>query len=156
MPHIIYLNVPYVPTSQKRHRHTRGGRTYDPCSEQKRDFLRLCQSISAPPVDEHMHAPIGCMLTFTFARPCSHRTSKGVLRKSAPLCHVYKPDADNLAKFVMDALNGVYYKDDSQICALQVLKRYGDEGSVRIELEYGTGDGARTRWREGPVFHNRT
>jgi Holliday junction resolvase RusA-like endonuclease len=138
MPHTIYLNVPYVPTSQKRHRHTRGGRTYDPCSEQKRDFLKLCRCISAPPEDAHMRAPVECTLVFTFARPCSHRTSKGVLRKAAPLRHVYKPDADNLAKFVMDALNGVYYKDDSQICALHVVKRYGDEASVRIELEYAS------------------
>jgi Holliday junction resolvase RusA-like endonuclease len=47
---------------------------------------------------------------------------------------MYKPDADNLAKFVLDALNGTYYKDDSQICLLYVEKKYGDEDSVKVSL----------------------
>jgi len=49
---------------------------------------------------------------------------------------VYTPDTDNLAKFIMDALNGVYYKDDSQVYSLEVLKRYGEEDSVRVQLDY--------------------
>ena len=49
--------------------------------------------------------------------------------------HVYKPDADNLAKFVLDALNGVYYKDDSQIYELIVRKQYGDLDSVYVQLD---------------------
>ena len=63
-------------------------------------------------------------------------TTRGALRKGIPERHIYKPDADNLAKFVMDALNGTYYKDDSQVCALHVMKRYGDENSVRVQLDY--------------------
>ena len=34
----------------------------------------------------------------------------------------YKPDVDNVAKAVLDALNGVAYKDDSQVVSLSVLK----------------------------------
>jgi len=137
MARTVYLNVPYTPTSQKRHRHTRGGRTYDPCCEQKRDFLKLCRAVGAPPEVLYYTSPVECSLVFTFARPRSHRTSKGALRKGVPERHIYKPDTDNLAKFVLDALNGVYYKDDSQVYSLRVLKRYGTEDSVRVELVYG-------------------
>jgi Holliday junction resolvase RusA-like endonuclease len=35
-----------------------------------------------------------------------------------------KPDADNIAKAICDALNGVAYGDDAQICKLCVSKRY--------------------------------
>ena len=35
---------------------------------------------------------------------------------------VDKPDADNIAKLVLDALNGVAYHDDSQVSALLVVK----------------------------------
>ena len=35
-----------------------------------------------------------------------------------------KPDADNIAKVVSDALNGIVYEDDSQICDLNVKKLY--------------------------------
>lgn len=35
---------------------------------------------------------------------------------------VEKPDADNIAKLVLDALNGVAYHDDSQVSVLLVIK----------------------------------
>ena len=38
-----------------------------------------------------------------------------------------KPDADNVAKVVCDALNGVAYGDDTQIVKLSVEKVYTDE-----------------------------
>lgn len=37
-----------------------------------------------------------------------------------------KPDIDNVAKAVLDALNGIIYKDDSQVWELGVSKRYGN------------------------------
>lgn len=35
---------------------------------------------------------------------------------------VYKPDADNIAKLVLDALNGVAWADDTQVTGLYVFK----------------------------------
>ena len=46
-----------------------------------------------------------------------------------------KPDADNIAKIILDSLNGLAYKDDSQITALLVLKDYGIENKIIVELE---------------------
>ena len=37
-----------------------------------------------------------------------------------------KPDADNIAKVVCDALNGLAYKDDAQVINLTVHKRFGN------------------------------
>ena len=48
---MIEIHVPYRPTPQKRHRHTHAGRTYDPCSAEKRDFLLLCLLAHAPPIE---------------------------------------------------------------------------------------------------------
>lgn len=51
-----------------------------------------------------------------------------------------KPDADNIAKLVMDALNGVAYEDDSQVVALLVLKlprRRGNEPITYIGVFWG-------------------
>lgn len=45
-----------------------------------------------------------------------------------------KLDGDNVAKSIMDALNGVIYKDDRQVTSLQVDKFFGDHWSTRIEL----------------------
>lgn len=45
-----------------------------------------------------------------------------------------KPDADNVAKIILDSLNGVAYKDDSQIVNLTVVKKYTD-GIERVMFE---------------------
>lgn len=48
-----------------------------------------------------------------------------------------KPDLDNVAKTIMDALSGVVYKDDKQVVDLIVKKRYTDQEPhvvVRIEV----------------------
>jgi len=48
--------------------------------------------------------------------------------------HTKKPDIDNLAKAVKDALKGIIYKDDSQIVEAHLFKQYG-EPAVKIELK---------------------
>jgi len=45
-----------------------------------------------------------------------------------------RPDGDNYLKLVQDALNGVAYKDDSQIVDARVIKRYSDQPALRVEL----------------------
>ena len=129
----IVLHIPWRGVPQKRHRLCKH-RVYDPSSDDKKKFLAYCQTLHAPMLDL-FYAPLLCTLTFTFLRPKSHCTGSGALRKGAPQQHVYKPDTDNLAKFVLDALNNVYYKDDSQICQLMVRKQYGDVDSVLVELQ---------------------
>lgn len=46
-----------------------------------------------------------------------------------------KPDTDNIAKAVLDALNGLAYKDDSQVIELNVRKRYGEIGHISVKIE---------------------
>ena len=135
----ITLFIPGRPVSQKRHRHTLSGRVYDPSSTDKANFRRAC-TVVIPAMPRK--GPLRVELSFHFPRPKSHYTAKRVLKSKgktkAPLLHIQKPDADNLAKFVMDSLNGVYYNDDAQIVQLNVKKEWVDPGMegthVRIEL----------------------
>ena len=46
-----------------------------------------------------------------------------------------KPDWDNIGKAVSDALNGIAYKDDAQVCQCMVIKRYGERPFVRVAIE---------------------
>lgn len=43
-----------------------------------------------------------------------------------------KPDADNIAKSILDALNGLMYADDAQVFSLQVVKRWRDPETERF------------------------
>ncbi len=46
-----------------------------------------------------------------------------------------KVDIDNICKSVLDALNGIAYKDDSQITCLLAFKEYGIQAKTIIEIE---------------------
>lgn len=48
--------------------------------------------------------------------------------------YIQKPDCDNIAKAVLDALNGLVWKDDKQVVGLLVLKCYGKEDKINIEI----------------------
>lgn len=43
-----------------------------------------------------------------------------------------KPDIDNLAKSVLDGINGVIWRDDSQIVSLHVTKVYSTQPGVDV------------------------
>jgi Holliday junction resolvase RusA-like endonuclease len=77
-----------------------------------------------------IEGPLCLHLEFYFSRPKSHfGTGKkaSVMRPDAPGYHTGRPDADNLAKAVMDALSVLrVWKDDAQVCHLIVRKLYDD------------------------------
>lgn len=46
-----------------------------------------------------------------------------------------KPDIDNIAKVVLDAMNKFVFKDDNQVSKVSVEKRFGNEEKVWIMVE---------------------
>lgn len=46
-----------------------------------------------------------------------------------------KPDCDNIAKIILDALNQIAYKDDAQVIELIVKKRFAAEARVYVHIE---------------------
>ena len=46
-----------------------------------------------------------------------------------------KPDIDNIVKIILDALNQMAFKDDTQITKLDVEKVYGEEEKVYVAIE---------------------
>lgn len=47
---------------------------------------------------------------------------------------IVKPDCDNIAKNINDALNGIAYPDDKQIVSLIVTKRYAENEAVKVSI----------------------
>lgn len=73
-------------------------------------------------------------LTLHIFKALPKRTPKSIQRER----NTSKPDIDNVLKAVMDALNGIAYDDDSQVCEIHVYKhdktrRAGD--SIRFSVE---------------------
>lgn len=94
--------------------------------------IRLLARMRAP------KTPIACPLriAIVFWLPKPKRTKHH--------CPAVRPDLDNYLKAVMDALNGIVWVDDGQICEITAGKYYcesGKSGSIFIqvsELEKGT------------------
>jgi Holliday junction resolvase RusA-like endonuclease len=71
--------------------------------------------------------PLRIYLTFWHDRPKSCPKSRAF--------PIVKPDIDNEAKLVVDALNAYVFKDDSQIVTAMLRKRYCLAGQVqRIQI----------------------
>lgn len=89
--------------------------------------------------------PIALRMAFNMPRPKSHSTAKGALRPSAPRFHGTKPDVDKLVRCVLDALTGIVYGDDSQVCEVHATKEYaiGNQPGLALGVqEVGTAEQA--------------
>lgn len=70
-----------------------------------------------------------------------HRPPKGKSKKVVEdmmnnhILPTKKPDADNVAKIVLDALNKVAWEDDTQVVEMMVIKRYAEEPMVAVTIE---------------------
>lgn len=73
-------------------------------------------------------------ITAFFPIPKSVSKKKREEMNRGLLMHTKKPDCDNIAKSILDALNGLAYYDDSQICELSVYKMYSDEPRAEIVI----------------------
>lgn len=126
--------VPGDPIALARHRVARG-HMFNPSIRAQEDFAR---SIDNYIPHSQMEGPIDASLIFFFARPKTHfhfRKSGVSLKSTAPIVHTTRKDLDNLIKFVLDALNGKAYHDDSQICSIRAAKMYaGGEQHARTVI----------------------
>ena len=78
-------------------------------------------------------AGVRATMVFMFERPKSHyRIGKfsHLLKDSAPDDHTQYPDIDKLERAILDALTGVAYSDDAQVCAVGKSKRWVPRGHL--------------------------
>lgn len=76
-----------------------------------------------PAVEIPLKGAVSIHVEFWFAMPKSW-SGKKVLRKATSYCEK-KVDLDNCIKMIGDAFNGVLWEDDSQICEIKAVKRWG-------------------------------
>jgi len=77
-----------------------------------------------------LECPVSLVVECRFPRPKYHFNAKGT-KPTAPTLHTSVPDADNVAKAILDALTVVHvWRDDSQVYRLAVTKRYVLSGEI--------------------------
>jgi Holliday junction resolvase RusA-like endonuclease len=94
--------------------------TYNPQKKEK----TFAQLVAKSQVHSLMEGPIKMYIRFFMPIPKSTSKKTQEKMKSEIVFHCSKPDIDNLIKFVLDVLNNIGYKDDSQIVSLTTEKFY--------------------------------
>ena len=134
----IKLTVPGPPKGKARARTVRGrgGQTFSYTPEGTvlyENLVKTCYSQNCrfsfqngEALDVHIHA--------FYDIPKSTSKKKREQMLLGDILPTKKPDIDNIAKCILDALNGVAYHDDTQVVLLTIRKSYSEIPRVEVEI----------------------
>jgi Holliday junction resolvase RusA-like endonuclease len=132
----ISFTVPGSPVAQGRPRFARAGSAvvaYDP--QKSKDFKNFVKLAALPhKPDELLTGPVSLFVRVYRPLPKSMGKAKAELARAGKLLPTTKPDVDNYAKGIADALNGFVWKDDSQVAKMGAEKFYSDNPRVEVTI----------------------
>ena len=137
---MVSFSVPFV-RGKGRVRFVRGtGRTYTPDkTAEAMELIRMAYAREAGGRMAEKGVPV--RVSITTARGMPKSRPKSLVAEQ----DVFKPDVDNIAKLVLDALNGIAWEDDTQVTTLTVQKyprdRVSDEQTHVVVSWDGEWDG---------------
>lgn len=127
----VTLNVSGIPAAQPRQRFARRGNYVHTYTPDTADGWKAAIEAEAMKSGVKIGKGVPVRLGIVFAMPCPKS-------RAGEIQHIVKPDIDNLAKAVMDALSdaGIWH-DDAQVYRLHLSKYYSNAnlGAV-IKLEW--------------------
>jgi Holliday junction resolvase RusA-like endonuclease len=133
---MIAFYVPGPPCGKQRPRVLKTGRAYTPAKTAAyeahvRGSARQDRVVPEQPLD----GPLAVSMDVAIGIPKSWSAKKKMQASTGALLPTGKPDLDNIAKSLGDALNGVLWADDAQIISWQATKRYGLAPGVWVRVE---------------------
>ncbi len=105
--------------------------TYTDTETRKYEDRLKAAGASRMGMGEPFDCPLSVKVEALTAIPASWSLKKQASAAAGEIVPTGKPDADNIAKLV-DALNGVVWRDDSSIVSMLILKRYSLTPMLRI------------------------
>lgn len=132
----VHFEIAGEPKGKGRPRFARIGghvKAYTPAETAAyEDMVRLAYRQAAR--ETFYEGPVGLRIECRFGIPKATSKRKAEQMRRGEILPTKKPDADNIAKMIADALNGIAYRDDSQIAELNVVRRYADVPAVAVEI----------------------
>jgi Holliday junction resolvase RusA-like endonuclease len=129
----LQFTVPGEPRGKGRPRFTRRGFAYTDTATRDYETLIACRASEAMPCAP-VETPVSVRIDIYKGIPKSWTRAKR-LRAMDGQEIPGKPDLDNVAKAVLDALNGVVYADDVQVTRLLVTKQYSLEPRLVVTVK---------------------
>ena len=139
---VIMFTVPGEPKGKGRPRLGRSGHAYTPHDTAVyENLVKVCFKEKYPkhvPLDPDAEVRAEIKVFYSIPKSASKKKRNDMLMGfTRPK---KKPDCDNIAKIICDALNGIVYHDDSQVVDLEIRKYYSDEPKVKIRMEWDDGE----------------
>jgi len=124
----VSFYVPGLPISQGSKRHVGGGRMIE-SSKKLAPWRALVSEVAAKEMNGRrlFDEPLWMAATFGFWRPQAHYRSgqyADQLKPSAPEQPMTYPDIEKLVRAINDAIEGIVFRNDSQVARLFAEKLY--------------------------------
>lgn len=129
----VRFEIPGIPVAKGRARVTTIGghaRAYTPAKTVAYESTVALFARQAMGAAEPISGPVAVFIVATWPIPPSWPKK----RREAAKWKASKPDADNVAKAIGDACNGIVWADDSQVVDLRCVKLYGAVPGVVVEV----------------------
>ena len=133
----IEFFVPGTPVGKGRPRAARRGAgvvMFTPEKTAGYEALVAAMASNAMRAHQLLDGPLEAVLEMRFPVPASWSKAKRARALAGVEWHTSKPDADNVAKAVLDACNGVVFRDDSQVVILIATKAFSEAPGVRVVI----------------------
>jgi Holliday junction resolvase RusA-like endonuclease len=129
---MIKLTIPGEPMGKQRPKFG-NGRTYTPQKTVNYETL-VKELYIIGNYGKQLEGQLQMLVRAYFQIPKSATKGKLLDMKHNIVRPTSRPDWDNVGKIISDALNGLAYKDDSQIVSATVEKWYSDSPRVEVEI----------------------
>lgn len=131
---MFIFEIPGNPIPQKQTRFfcsQNKPRAYDPS---KKDKVAIQKQIKPTAPKKPLSQPVE--LTIFFFMPIPKATSRAVRQQmlNRVILPDTKPDEDNMAYLITNALKEIVYDDDRRVCAKHVYKFYGEDPKTVIKV----------------------
>lgn len=133
------FTVPGQPKGKARARTVRrgGGKSFSYTPEGTvlyENLIKTCYLQDAGHVLFNDGQPLAVDIIAFYEVPKSYSKKKKQEMLDGQLYPTKKPDIDNIAKCVLDALNKLAYRDDTQVVRLHTEKHYAEIPRVEVEI----------------------
>lgn len=140
MYEFVVLGVPVPQGSKNARVYGKRAILYDVKSKELRAWRGKVRAEGMDWMNRNSIAPVSLdavsmRILFQFPEPSSYRTKGGHPSSKYRRHYNKKPDVDKLTRAILDALTGVFYKDDSRVVEIDSKKVFGDFPCAIIQIK---------------------
>lgn len=111
------------------------GAVYTPTRTKDYENLVMQYFMIKYPKFKQLEGRVSVEIVANFEVPKSTKKQDKILMLENKINPIKKPDIDNIVKIILDAMNEIAFKDDTQITKLNVEKKYSETESVFVKIE---------------------